>query len=147
MKRLSLIAVAAVFLLGCQTVPSEIPEDLTQAELIQLAQDASDQENWEAAQAYYDAIIERYPNDRAAIATARYEMAFIEYKRGDYDEAERRFEELLGMYDFEAEGLPSWPRVLTNRVLEEMEEERAREAEEAAADDNAAAADDATAEE
>lgn len=140
MKRLSLFAVAAVVLFGCQTVPTEIPEDLTQAELIQLAQDASDQENWEAAQAYYGAIVDRYPNDRAAIATARYEIAFIEYKRENYDEAERRFEELLGMYDFEAEGLPAWPRVLANRVLDEMEEERARLAEEAAAADDAATA-------
>ena len=124
MKRLSLIAVAAVVLFGCQTVPTEIPEDLTQAELIQLAQEATDQENWEAAQAYYAAMVDRYPNDRAAIATARYEIAFIEYKRGDFDEAERRFEELLGMYDFERDELPAWPRVLANRVLDEMEAER-----------------------
>lgn len=139
MKRLSLIAVAAVVLLGCQTVPTEIPEDLTQAELIQLAQEATDQENWEAAQAYYAAMVDRYPNDRAAIATARYEIAFIEYKRGDFDEAERRFEELLGMYDFERDELPAWPRVLANRVLDEMEAERQRAAEEAAADSEATA--------
>lgn len=135
MKRLSLIAVTAVVLLGCQTVPTEIPEDLTQAELIQLAQEATDQENWEAAQAYYGAIVDRYPNDRVAIATARYENAFIEYRRGNYDEAEQRFEELLGMYDFESEGLPAWPRVLANRVLDEMEDERARQAEEAAGEE------------
>jgi len=139
MKRLSLIAVAAVVLLGCQTVPTEIPEDLTQAELIQLAQEATDQENWEAAQAYYAAMVDRYPNDRAAIATARYEIAFIDYKRGDFDEAERRFEELLGMYDFERDELPAWPRVLANRVLDEMEAERQRAAEEAAADSEATA--------
>jgi outer membrane protein assembly factor BamD (BamD/ComL family) len=139
MKRLSLIAVAAVVLFGCQTVPTEIPEDLTQAELIQLAQEATDQENWEAAQAYYAAMVDRYPNDRAAIATARYEIAFIEYKRGDFDEAERRFEELLGMYDFERDELPAWPRVLANRVLDEMEAERQRAAEEAAADSEATA--------
>ncbi|MFW5742799.1 MAG: tetratricopeptide repeat protein [Spirochaetota bacterium] len=140
MKRLSFIAVAAVVLLGCRTVPTEIPEDLTQAELIQLAQGATEQENWEAAQAYYRAIVDRYPDDRAAIATARYEIAFIEYKRGNFDEAERRFDELLGMYDVEREELPAWPRVLANRVLEKMEDERERAAAAEATADPAATA-------
>ncbi|MFW5684641.1 MAG: hypothetical protein ACOC1I_07305, partial [Spirochaetota bacterium] len=72
MKRLSLIALVIVALAACQTVPTEIEEDLTQAELIQLAQESADQENYEAALAYYDAIIERFPQDRAAVATARY---------------------------------------------------------------------------
>jgi outer membrane protein assembly factor BamD (BamD/ComL family) len=126
MKR-SLIVLGVVALLGCQTVPTEIPEDLTQAELIQQAQESADQENWEAAIAYYSAIVERFPEDRAATATARYEIAFIEYKRGNLDEAESGLLELIGMYDFEAESLPAWPRVLARRVLEEIEEERETE--------------------
>ncbi|MFP4114835.1 MAG: hypothetical protein ACOC2Y_08485 [Spirochaetota bacterium] len=127
MKRLGLIAIALAALIGCQTVPEEIPEDLSQAELIQLAQEAADAENWEAAAAYYEAIVERYPEDRAAIATARYEIAFIEYKQGNLDAAEAGLLELLGMYDFESESLPAWPRVLATRVLEQIEEERAEE--------------------
>jgi outer membrane protein assembly factor BamD (BamD/ComL family) len=130
MKRLCLILIVVVALLGCRTVPTDIPEDLTQAELIQLAQDATDQENWDAAQAYYRAIVDRYPEDGPGVATARYEIAFTEYKRGDYEEAERLFEELLGMYDFQGDELPAWPRVLANRVLEEMEAERTPTAEE-----------------
>lgn len=123
MKR-SLIVLAVVALIGCQTVPTEIPEDLTQAELIQQAQESADQENWEAALAYYNAIVDRFPQDRAATATARYEMAFIEYKRGNLDEAETGLLELIGMYDFEADALPAWPRVLARRVLSKIEEER-----------------------
>ncbi len=123
MKR-SLIVLAVAALIGCQTVPTEIPEDLTQAELIQQAQESADQENWEAALAYYTAIVDRFPQDRAATATARYEMAFIEYKRGNLDEAEAGLLELIGMYDFGAESLPAWPRVLARRVLEEIDEER-----------------------
>jgi len=124
MKR-SLIVLAVVALLGCQTVPTEIPDVLSQAELIQRAQESADQENWDAALAYYQAIIDRFPEDRSATATARYEMAFIEYKRGDLDAAQAGFEELLGMYDFEAETVPAWPRVLAIRLLAEIEEERA----------------------
>ena len=124
MKALSLILVTLALLLGCQTVPEEIPEDLSQAELIQRAQEAADQENWDAALAYYNAIVERYSQDRAAVAVARYEVAFIEYKRGNLEVAESSFQELIGMYDFEAEALPTWPRVLAERVLLEIEEER-----------------------
>lgn len=124
MKRLGLFFIVAIVLIGCRTVPTDIPEDLSQAELIQLAQDATDQENWEAAEAYYQAIVDRYPNDRPGVATARYEIAFIAYKRDDLDEAEALFAELLGMYDFEGDVLPAWPRVLANRVLEEIEEQR-----------------------
>jgi len=120
----SLIVLAVVALLGCQTVPTEIPEDLTQAELIQQAQESADQENWDAALAYYTAIVDRFPQDRAATASARYEMAFIQYKQGNLEEAEAGFLELIGMYDFEAESLPAWPRVLARRVLEEIEEEQ-----------------------
>jgi len=125
MKRLSLIVLALAALAACQTVPTEIEEDLTQAELIQLAQESTDQENYEAALAYYEAIVERFPQDRAAVATARYETAFIYYKLEDYDTAEARFLELLGMYDFEAESLPAWPRVLANRLLTRIEESAA----------------------
>jgi len=127
MKRLSLIALAVVALAACQTVPTEIDEDLTQAELIQRAQEAADQENWEAAIAYYEAIADRFPDDRTAVATARYEIAFIEYKRGNLEAAETGFTELLAMYDFQGAQLPSWPRVLANKLLEEIRAEGADE--------------------
>ncbi|MFW5688764.1 MAG: hypothetical protein ACOC1U_04250, partial [Spirochaetota bacterium] len=60
---------------------------------------------------------------------ARYETAFIHYKLEEYDTAEAGFLELLGMYDFESETLPAWPRVLATRLLDEIEEARATEAE------------------
>ena len=124
MKRLGLIVLSLAALIGCQSVPEEIPSDLTQAELIQRAQEAADLENWDAAIAYYEAIVERFPQDQAGTATARYEIAFIEYKRGNLDSAEAQFYELLGMYDFEADALPAWPRVLAERILEKIEAER-----------------------
>lgn len=111
-----------ISLVSCQTVPTEIPEDLSQAELIQLAQEAADQDNSEAAIAYYQAIRDRYPQDRASVATASYEIAFIQYKQGDLEEARAGFEELLGLYDFEAESLPAWPGILAQKLLDEMDE-------------------------
>ena len=124
MQRLSLTIIVMLVLLGCQTVPTEIPEDLTRAELIQLAQEAADQENWEAARAYYEAMIERFPDDRAAVATARYEIAFVEYRRGNFATAEALFTQVIQMYDTEADALPAWPGVLSRRLLEIIETER-----------------------
>ena len=124
MKRFALLAVVALALLSCRTVPTDIPEDLTQAELVQQAQEAADQENWAAALAYYQAVLDRFPADRVATVTAQYEMAFIEYKRGNTELAEAGFEQVIGVYDFESEGLPLWPRVLSERLLEEIAAER-----------------------
>ena len=128
MKRPLVLLAAALALLGCATVPTEIPEDLSQAELIQLAQESADQENWEAAQAYYQAVLDRFSKDRVATVTAIYEIAFIDYKRGDLDEAHRGFERLLGMYDFEGDVLPAWPRVLSERLMAEIDTGSAEQA-------------------
>ncbi len=124
MRRLCLAPLVILLLLGCRTVPTEISTDLTQAELIQLAQEAARQENWEAARAYYAAMVERFPEDRAAVATARYEIAFIEYRRGNLALAEPLFAEVIAMYDTDPEALPAWPAVLSRRLLEIIEDER-----------------------
>jgi outer membrane protein assembly factor BamD (BamD/ComL family) len=122
MKYVALIAVCIVALLGCHTVPTEIPDDLTQAELILDAQDAADLENWEAAIAYYSAIVERFPDDREGYATALYEIAFIHYKLEDYESARAEFDELLGMYETEGAVLPQWPKTLAERIVAKMDE-------------------------
>lgn len=119
--RLPLTLLVAVVILGaCQTVPTDIPEDLTLGELIQLAQESVDAENWNAALAYYEAILDRFPDDRAAVATARYEIGFIYFRRDDFDQARIEFAELLAMYDTDAGQIPEWPRVLANTLLDEI---------------------------
>lgn len=129
MKRFLLAALllAALVVAGCQTTPTEIESDLSQAELIQLAQEASDAENWDAAVVYYEELIERFPNDRASVATARYEIAFIEYKQENFDVAQSGFEQVIGMYDFESQELPEWPLVLSQVLLQKMEIEQSED--------------------
>ena len=120
MKRALLLLAVVVGFAACKTVPTEIPDDLSQAELIQLAQESADSENWEAALAYYQALLDRFPQDKGATVAAQYEMAFIEYKRGNVDEAQAGFERLLGLYDFEGNTLPQWPKILAARLLSEI---------------------------
>ena len=120
MKRAAvLLAIIALFA-ACKSVPTEIPDDLSKAELIQLAQESADSERWDAAIAYYQAVLDRYPQDRGATVTAQYEIAFIRYKEGKTEEAQALFEQLLGLYDFEGDTLPQWPRVLAERLVAEM---------------------------
>lgn len=120
-RLLTLLALSVLVLLSCNTVPSEIDPDLTQAELIQRAQEAADEENFDAAIAYYQTVLDRFPDDLDAVATARYEIAFVHYKRGEMDTARAGFTELLEFYDSTDVAIMEWPRVLATTLLEEME--------------------------
>ena len=123
MRRALLLLAVVVGFVACKTVPTEIPDNLSEAELIQLAQESADGENWEAALAYYQAVLDRFPQDKGVTVAAQYEMAFIEHKRGNVEAAQAGFEQLLGVYDFEGDTLPQWPKFLTERLLEEIRAE------------------------
>ena len=130
MKRAALLLATVAILAACKSVPTDIPDDLSQAELIQLAQESADSESWDAAIAYYQAVIDRFPQDPNAAVTAQYEMGFIEYKRGNSAEAADIFEQILALYDFEKDDLPQWPRILSARLYAELTAETETTAEE-----------------
>jgi outer membrane protein assembly factor BamD len=127
MKRASVLLSIFVLFAACQSVPTEIPDDLTMSELVQLAQEAADDENNEAAIAYYQAVLERFPQDAVASTTARYEIAFLQYKNGELESARAGFEALLGLYDFDQGVLPLWPKVLAEKLIAEMDAATAEE--------------------
>jgi tetratricopeptide (TPR) repeat protein len=120
--------VLVLFLGSCETAPEEIPEGLSQMEMFQRAQEASDRERYDTALRYYQAFIQRYPEDRGAIAEAEYEIAFIAYKQERYSEAQERFEALLADYETDGAGeLPEWPRVLSEKLLVIVEDRMAQQ--------------------
>ena len=113
----------AVVLTACVSGPREIPPDLTKAELFQRAQEAVDAGEWQDAERHYRAFIDRFPLDRSGIAEARYELAFIEYKQDRFAVARRMFSELLVEYEADGAGeLPDWPRVLSERLIDIIDE-------------------------
>mgnify|MGYP006287622245 CR=1 FL=1 len=126
--RSALIACALLSLAACQTVPTpdDIPDGLSQAELFQRAQEAVDDENWEAALVYYQTFLQRFPDDAANRAAAKYEVAFIYYRTGDLQTAEEQFDALLEDYEDPALAgqLPQWPRILATKLLGMIEEEQ-----------------------
>lgn len=129
MKRRSYYAVvaalilAATALVSCQTTLPDIPQDLSQPEFFQRAQDAADENRWEVALHYYETFIERYPGDEENVVAAEYEIAFIHYKMEEYETSRELFEEVLATYEAdEDDSLPEWPRILSEKLLETVNE-------------------------
>lgn len=129
MKRVSVLIVVSLALAlfwSCRSGPVEIPEDLSQMEMFQRAQEAVDQERWDVALQYYQEFIRRFPDDRGAIMEAEYEIAFIAYKQRDYELSRSRFESILATYEADRSGvLPEWPRVLSERLIQIIDERTA----------------------
>lgn len=116
---LPLVALTAVLVTACQTVPKSIPTDLTPAEYFQNAQLAvSEHENYDAALMYYNTFITRYPKDSSRIAEAQYEIAFLHYKKGNLPKSLELFKKLVEKYKQpNADTLPRWPLVLSNKLI------------------------------
>ncbi len=115
----------------CSSVPDTIPENLEPKELFQRAQEAVVERNdYETALRYYQAFLQRFPDDVQRVVEAEYEIAFLHYKMGEYDEAKRMFNELIARYEGDqAKILPQWPLILSRKVLEKIEEKAAAEQE------------------
>jgi outer membrane protein assembly factor BamD (BamD/ComL family) len=124
LRRFSVFFTAAVLIalaVSCASLPPPIPEGATAAEIIQRAQDRSDLYDWKGAQYYYTAILERFPADKELIVTAKYELAFIEYKQGHDPEAIKGFEEILRMYEApEGAALQARWKILSEKILEKI---------------------------
>jgi outer membrane protein assembly factor BamD (BamD/ComL family) len=118
---LLLVFFYSVALLGCASAATTIPEGLSPGELVQRAQEESDKSRYDIAANYYNAILERFPDDRAAVCGAQYEIAFIHYKQKKYIEAEGEFYALINRYDSpDGALLPQKYFILSNIVLENI---------------------------
>ncbi|GHU08591.1 hypothetical protein FACS1894151_04780 [Spirochaetia bacterium] len=115
---------ALCVLASCASGPVEIADNLSPEELIQRAQEASDNNNYNRALRYYEALRDRYSDieQKKYLCTAEYEIAFIYYKQKKYEEATEGFMLLLERYEGEdAIWLPRQYRVLANIVLENIQ--------------------------
>jgi outer membrane protein assembly factor BamD (BamD/ComL family) len=118
-----LILLAALFIFSCASSGINIPDDLTPAELIQRAQEASDKNRYNTALQYYQALYDRNATNIDLICAAEYEIAFIHYKQKKYDDARAEFNALLERYNTPNEAnLPQQFKLLANKVLERIDE-------------------------
>ena len=110
---------------GCKTAPVTIPDGLTPAEFFQKAQEASNNGKYSTALLYYNTFLERFPDDAQRKIEAEYEIAFITYKQNDFAQAKELFNEILKKYSTDAsQVLPTWPKILSQKILKEMEEKQ-----------------------
>ena len=93
-----MLAFSAVLFFSCAGGPVNIPQDISPAEIIQRAQEASDKNRFKTAQQYYETLLERYPDDINMVCTAEYEIAFIHYKQKNYSQAREELNTLLERY-------------------------------------------------
>ncbi|MBN1241760.1 MAG: hypothetical protein JXA15_03520 [Spirochaetales bacterium] len=110
-----LVAVLAV---GCASGAAVVTGDMSYEELVQRAQEASDAYRHEAALDYYAAALERFGSDPAIKVACDYEIAFLQYKTGDYESAAAGLSSVVARYDAPGgESLPPQYRILAAKVL------------------------------
>jgi len=122
-NRLVYFALAAVFLFYACASTLIISEELSPAELIQRAQEASDRNNYNIALQYYEALRDRNYNNIDLVITAKYEIAFIHYKQKKYEQAREELNEVLEYYNTPDEILlPQQFKRLSQIVLNSIDE-------------------------
>jgi outer membrane protein assembly factor BamD (BamD/ComL family) len=126
----ALLTLLALLTLGalasCQTTYPDIPDGFSAAEYFQQGQEAAAAERWRLALYYYESFVEQFPGDTQNVVAAEYEIAFLNYKMGNTDEAIQLFEALIDRYETEeGANLPEWPEVLSQRLLSELRGEEA----------------------
>jgi len=100
-----------------------ISDDLSPAELIQRAQEATDRNKYNLALQYYEALYDRNRNNIDLIITAEYEIAFIHYKQKKYIQASEELNALLKYYDTpDEELLPQQFKRLAQIVIQRIDE-------------------------
>jgi outer membrane protein assembly factor BamD (BamD/ComL family) len=103
---------------SCTSAPA--PHDtgtLSAPKLVQAAQNAADKGNYQLAQAYYQALRDRFPEDTERALWASYEIAFLQHKMGNDDEAVRLLDELIQSYAGKDDpNYPQGPRIMAEKV-------------------------------
>lgn len=113
-----------IVLTSCQTVPKDIPNDLSEEQLIQLAQNSYDKGNTKAAEIYYETIIMRYGSNINSLIAAKYEIAHLKVKANNWKEAKPLLEEIIALYNTDSTGLPPEYKKLAELDIAKIPQEK-----------------------
>jgi len=114
------LSFAAMFF-SCASTPLEVPMDASAQKIIQLAQERYDAYDLNGAKYYYQVLLDRYGSDPNYMLNAKYEMAFIEYKKGNKESAIAGFKEVLARYDeADSANLAATWKILSEKMLAEL---------------------------
>ncbi|HNT58981.1 MAG TPA: hypothetical protein PLE76_04120 [Rectinema sp.] len=116
------LSLVGILVFSCASSPPPVPEDASAQKIIQLAQERYDVYDLNGAKYYYQVLLERYGSDPNYMLNAKYEIAFIEYKKGNKDIAIAGFKEIIERYNEpDASSLsPTW-KVLSQMMIEKLE--------------------------
>jgi len=122
-----LIALAAFLLFSACASTVNISEELSPAEIIQRAQEASDRNRYKTALQYYRTLLERNRGNIDLVITAEYEIAFIHYKQKKYQQARTELNQVLEYFNTpDEELLPQQFKKLSQIVLDRITEKENR---------------------
>jgi tetratricopeptide (TPR) repeat protein len=121
MKRFFLTLIS-LSLLGCATYEASFEEGTSPEVIKQRAQEAFDAGAYEDALAIYALALDRFSDDPKLKAEILYEIAFTHQKSEDLESARAGYRELLALYEDSSlePFLPGWPRVLAEKLLEDL---------------------------
>ncbi len=117
---LLIVSASTALLSSCATQAPSVSSDLTQAQIFQRAQDASEKGDYSLSMEYYKLFQQKYHDDRDHNIWADYEIAFLYHKMGNDAKAIEFFNDLLAMYEKDPT-LPDAPRILAQKVKAELE--------------------------
>lgn len=104
-KLIFCLFILGIILVSCQSVPKNIPQDLTADELTILAQRCFDSSNYKGSEAYYQAIIDRYGTDITLLVSSEYEIAHLYIKQKKWDKAQIKLNLVISYYDDSLSGI------------------------------------------
>lgn len=94
----ALFTLATLSFSACKSAPLEISDDMTYQELIQKGQDSYQNNKYDDAFTYYQAVIDRYGTNASAYVEAKYEIGHLYMKQNNYKKAQPIFEEIQDIF-------------------------------------------------
>lgn len=99
------LSLISTLLISCATV-SEIPDNKTSAQILQMGQNSVALGNYAEAEKCFNTVVERFGTDIAIYAEAKYELAHAYSKQKKYDKAYPIYVELLDLYSYNMGAFP-----------------------------------------
>ena len=101
----------------------EVPQEASDREIIQMAQEAFNNNNFKLSEHYYTVLLQRYGNNTLDYIIGKFERAHIAVRMKDYDTAVPILREIIQIYDDAPTGeLPASYRVLAQNDLKKIPE-------------------------
>ena len=124
-----LFIAATMAFYSCESLPKDPPpSDMSDREIIQLAQSAYDKNHYRVAEYYYKILLQRYGNYTNDYVEGRFELAHLYLKQKKYDIAVPMLQEIIDIYDTSVPGsLPGEYIILAKSDLAKVPEKRLAE--------------------